>query len=439
MARANDAVRWVETTARRAWRMRRTKPANNTPPNLQLSGQTHQTWEGWGGCFNELGWIALRGLARRDRDAVIRALFDPADGCRFTHCRLPVGASDFAAEWYSHNETDGDFAMKRFSVARDEDYLIPYIRCALAVQPRLTLFASPWSPPTWMKSPKAYNYGQLIRTEKNLRAYALYFVKFVQAYRKRGLPLRQIHVQNEPLASQKFPSCVWPAEQLRDFIRDYLGPAFRKHGVDAEIWLGTLNTEDYDNYVLKVLLDPAARALICGLGFQWAGKGAIQRAAESWPEMRLMQTENECGDGRNSWEYARSIFNLIRHYLDNGAASYIYWNMVLPAGGRSTWGWEQNSMVTVDLKTKRATYTPEFHLMKHFSRFIAPGAVRLGLRGGWTGNAVAFRNPDGTRAIVIQNPLKEAHELVFESGQGGSSALLAPESWNTFHLAATEK
>jgi glucosylceramidase len=258
----------------------------------------------------------------------------------------------------------------------------------------------------------------------------------VQAYRQRGLPLRQIHVQNEPLADQKFPSCLWTGEQLRDFIRDYLGPAFRQHGLDCEIWLGTLNTDDYDGYVLKVLLDPAARALIRGVGFQWAGKGAIQRAAESWPGVRLMQTENECGDGRNSWEYARYIFNLVRHYLANGASAYVYWNMVLPAGGESTWGWKQNSMVTVDLATQEVAYTPEFHLMKHFSRFIEPGAVRLGLRGEWTGNAVAFRNPDGARVVVIQNPLKEAHELVFREERGGFAARLAPESWNTFHIEA---
>jgi glucosylceramidase len=432
----DQSIRWIETTAARAWTTRRASAAAKGAPNLMPSGQEHQTWEGWGGCFNELGWIALRGLAKKDRDEVFRELFDPVDGCRFTRCRLPVGASDYGAEWYSHNETDGDYAMRRFSVARDEDFLIPYIRRALAVQPGLELFASPWSPPTWMKQPKAYNYGRLIWTRKNLEAYALYFVKFVQAYRQRGLPLRQIHVQNEPLADQKFPSCLWTGEQLRDFIRDYLGPAFRQHGLDCEIWLGTLNTDDYDGYVLKVLLDPAARALIRGVGFQWAGKGAIQRAAESWPGVRLMQTENECGDGRNSWEYARYIFNLVRHYLANGASAYVYWNMVLPAGGESTWGWKQNSMVTVDLATQEVAYTPEFHLMKHFSRFIEPGAVRLGLRGEWTGNAVAFRNPDGARVVVIQNPLKEAHELVFREERGGFAARLAPESWNTFHIEA---
>jgi glucosylceramidase len=389
---------------------------------------------GFGGCFNELGWIALAALPRERRDAVLDALFDPRRGCRFTFARLPIGASDYAAGWYSHNETDGDFAMRRFSIARDRLHLIPYIREALRRQPDLTLFASPWSPPTWLKRPPVYNYGTLVWEPRFLRAYALYFVRFVEAYRRESIRIRQVHVQNEPVADQKFPSCLWTGAQLRDFIRDYLGPAFRRRRLDCEIWLGTLNTGDYDGYPNTVLSDPGARRCVAGVGFQWAGKEAIQRTHQSWPAVPLMQTENECGDGRNTWAYATYVFNLLQHYITNGAGAYFYWNMVLEQGGRSTWGWPQNSMVTVDPATRRATFTPEFYVMKHVAHHVPPRSVRLGLAGDLAGNTLAFETPQRDRVLVTSNPFDTVRPLTIASERGRVTADLPPRSFNTLLL-----
>jgi len=428
MARQPRVKTWVVTTPERPWRRMKAPPQRTRGrANLSLDGTRDQVWEGFGGCFNELGWVALEALGAAQRDRIMNALFGPRESCRFNLCRLPIGASDYAAEWYSHNETPGDYAMRRFSIARDRDYLVPYIRMALKRQLGLALFASPWSPPTWMKSPRAYNYGTIIWKPQVLRAYALYLARFVEAYAREGIAIRQIHVQNEPLADQKFPSCLWTGEQMRDFIRDYLGPIFRRRRLGAEIWLGTLNTDDHDGYPLTVLSDAKARRLISGVGFQWAGKGAVQRAHVSWPGLRLMQTENECGDGRNTWQYAGYVFNLMQHYISNGVSAYVYWNMVLPEGGLSTWGWRQNSMVTVDMETRRVTFQPEFYVMKHFSRFIRPGAVRLGLTGHWAGNAVAFENPGGGIVLVVRNPLGERQELRF----GRLSAVTLPP--NSIH------
>lgn len=421
-------VTWITSTPSRRWQPRRCPVAGATgAANLVITAETRQWWEGFGGCFNELGWIALLKLPAADRQRVLRALFDPRAGCRFTIGRLPMGASDYAAEWYSHNEHAGDFAMRKFSIARDRRYLLPYVKAALAIQPALTLFASPWSPPTWLKFPRAYNYGTLIWEPKYLAAYARYFVKFLDAYRREGVRVRQIHPQNEPVADQKFPSCRWTGAQLRDFIRDYLGPALR--GRDCEIWLGTLNTDDYNGFVHTVLGDPTANRYVAGVGFQWAGKGAIQRTHASWPDKRLMQTENECGDGRNTWEYAEYVFGLLQHYLTNGANAYVYWNMVLETGGRSTWGWNQNSMITVDPRSRRVTWQPEFYVMKHFSGFIVPGARRLVVTGPWAGNSVAFVNPDGARVLVVHNPFPAAAELRVA---GGPAARLPARSFNTF-------
>jgi len=398
-----------------------------------VSDGERQSWMGFGGCFNELGAVALSVLGVAARRKVMQALFG-ANGCRFNLGRLPIGASDYAVSWYSLNETDGDFAMRRFSIERDRRCLIPYIREALAIRKDMTLFASPWSPPTWMKHPKVYNYGTLVWTKRNLEAYALYFVKAVRAYRQAGVPVTQIHVQNEPVADQKFPSCKWTGEQMRDFIRDHLGPAFRRHRLDCEIWLGTLNTGDYNAYPLTVLSDPRANAFITGVGFQWDGKLGVQRTRAAWPEKKLLQTENECGDGQNTWAYAHYVFDLLQHYITNGVNGYVYWNMVLAPEGRSTWGWKQNAMITVDPQTRRVVLNPEFYAMKHFARFVQPGAKVLGVSGHWAGNAVAFRNPDGGLVCVVGNPLKRRQELVLNAGGRSVTATLRPESFNTLCL-----
>lgn len=206
---------------------------------LELNGESYQTIDGFGGCFNELGYIALKKIPNDKKEEVFRNLFDPEE-CNFTYCRLPIGANDYAESWYSLNETKGDYEMKNFSIERDKECLIPYIKEAEKYSGELNLFASPWSPPTWMKFPEVYNFGTLIWEEKNLKAYALYFKKFIEEYQKEGIKINQVHIQNEPIADQKFPSCVWSGKQLRDFIKEYIGPLFEENKLDAEIWLGNI-------------------------------------------------------------------------------------------------------------------------------------------------------------------------------------------------------
>ncbi|RBW69751.1 glycoside hydrolase family 30 protein [Bacillus taeanensis] len=437
----NKNIQWISTSRGEYWNEKQSIINNDSVSNLTMVDNKQQIIEGFGGCFNELGFEALGHLNEEDRAHVFYNLFHSDGDCKFTICRLPIGASDYALEWYSLNETDGDYSMANFSIERDRQYLIPYIKEALKYNPNLKFFASPWSPPTWMKSPKAYNYGTLRWEKEVLEAYALYFVKFVEAYEKEGIKIDQIHVQNEVVADQKFPSCVWTGEQLQEFIRDYLGPTFEKHGIEAEIWLGTINgvvdelfeksSSDYDSLANKVLSDPEAYKYIKGVGYQWAGKYALQQNVQSYPELRYMQTENECGDGKNTWEYAHYVHNLYRHYFVNGVNSYIYWNMVLEPKGISTWGWEQNSMITVDPKTKEVNVQPEYYVMKHFSHFVVPGAVRIDLKGPWTGNAVAFENPNGEKVVVIANPFSEVRKLHLSDGTSTNVFDLEPESFNT--------
>lgn len=441
---------WISTTADRPWAAE--SPGPDAPKadlaELVVTDVADQAIEGFGGCFNELGMIALAKLPASERERALDALFDPGQS-GFTLFRLPMGASDYATRWYSYDEHEGDFALEKFSIDPDRRWLLPYVKAAQARQGDMRFFASPWSPPTWMKSPAVCNFGRLRMEDRVLRAYAGYFAKYLRAYRAEGIEVGQVHIQNEPFADQKFPSCLWSADQFLVFIRDYLGPLFEAEGIGAEIWFGTLNgpeamkflpdgrivLDPYHEYVEKVLLDPGARRYIRGVGYQWAGRQNVGLTHESFPELRLMQTENECGDGRNSWEYAFYVFDLIRHYLAQGAGAYVYWNMVLERGGASSWGWRQNSMLTVAPDGGGVEFNPEYHVMRHFARFVANGARRLETRGVWSSSSVAFRNPDGSLAVIAANFQGEERVLtVRESGKAAAALTLRPRSINSIAL-----
>lgn len=422
-------------------------PGATASRGLALTGERGQTLHGFGGTFNELGYRAISALGEADQETVYRELFSP-EGLNLRFNRSAIGANDFASSWYSYDEVPGDLALEHFSVARDEEAVIPYIRQAQRYQPDMVLHSSPWSPPTWMKNPPAYNYGRLVMTPENLDAYARYLVRFVQEYADRGITVHQLHVQNEVFADQKFPSCVWDAEQLRVFIRDHLGPTVRGAGLDTKVFLGTLNgpqdmaftatgqkLTNYARFVDHILFDDEARAFIDGVGYQWAGQHAIARTRDAWPELEIVQTESECGFGSNAWEDAEYVFHLVRHYLQHGATGYTYWNMALEPGGLSTWGWPQNSLVTVDPATRTYTLNPEFYVLKHYAAAVRPGAVRLGVQGRFSAQGSAYENPDGSVAVVVQNALDRPEEFTFEDPKDDRRAFtvtLAPRSLNTF-------
>jgi len=181
---------WITSSPIASWLEKGVQPTH-APTHVYVTDRRQQTIEGFGGCFSEIGWQALQSLSERGSTHVLADLFDTATGCGFRLCRVPIGANDFALEWYSHNEHDGDFAMEHFSIARDRRFLIPYIQAAMSIQPDLRLFASPWSPPTWMKQPRVYNGGVLRWEPEILEAYALYLLWERQAREmlKRGRPI----------------------------------------------------------------------------------------------------------------------------------------------------------------------------------------------------------------------------------------------------------
>ena len=441
-----EKATWIQSTPERQWEERNVSAAAGGI-NLALDGGRRQKVDGFGCCFSELGHRALAGADANEKREALRRLF-AKDEMGFSYCRVPIGANDFAKSWYSLNEAEGDYAMEHFTIERDKGCLIPYIKEARSLGGEFTLFASPWSPPTWMKFPPVYNYGTLIWEPKNLEAYALYFQKFVETYAAEGIRVDQIHVQNEPMADQKFPSCLWTGAQMRDFIRDYLGPRFERERVPAEIWLGTINTpfeafgldEDwrignYGRFALTALTDEKARRYIKGVAYQWGGKHAVQQTHMAFPELKMIQSECECGDGKNAWSYAEYIFYLMWSYFTNGVRAFVYWNLALEDGVRSTWGWAQNSLVSVK-QSGEVVYNPDYYVLRHFARYIRPGATLLGLRGALAGNALAFKNADGTLALLVHNPLHDACSATFDCGGKLCSFEMPPHS---FHTVVFEK
>lgn len=407
-----------------------------------------QKIEGFGGCFNELGWEALKILKRDEQENIIKELFDPADGCRFSICRMPLGANDYSVDWYSFDERKNDFKMKFFSLERDKLRLIPYIRSAQKYRPDLRIWASPWCPPSWMKvndhyacrSDAKYNdlpiekQGKEMKTQfrmepEYLKSYALYFTKFIEGYRKEGISIYAVHVQNEMNSCQPFPSCIWEPKDLNTFIGNYLGPKLKNTG--TELWLGTVERPQFER-VKGILSDPRSSRYIKGVGFQWAGKGAIAAVHDSFPSLKLMQSETECGNGSNDWKAAEHTFALMHHYLNHGASAYMYWNMVLDETGKSQWGWKQNSMISIDRSSGKVTHNPEFYLMKQISSAVLPGYYKIKSDGRFNDN-ICFRS-NGKLVLIINNKEDTPKTIFVKIKDKLLNASLEAHSLNTFEL-----
>jgi glucosylceramidase len=440
-------IEWVSTTNDQSWVTETQVSSRAGETVIEISPDSaSQSIEGFGGCFNELGWDALQALPEEKRKEVLKNLFDTISGCRFNIFRMPIGANDYAVDWYSLDETPEDFEMKNFSLDRDKKKLIPYIKVAQSFIPDLKIWASPWCPPSWMKSNHHYacasdpkvndlpadKQGEEMVTQfrmepKVLSAYALYFKKFIQGYAAEGIPVSAVHVQNEMNSCQNFPSCIWRPEDLATFIGKYLGPQFESNGLTTQIWYGTVERPQIAR-VDTVLQNPEAARYIKGVGFQWAGKGAIPEVHRKYANLKLMQTETECGNGSNDWAAAEHTFELMKHYFKNGANAYMYWNMILDETGKSQWGWKQNSMISIEKTTGKVTYHPEYYLMKHLSYFVKPGSKYIPVNGDE--NCLAFVK--GNQLVIFYYNADETEkETTFKIGEMKVSVKLQPKSFNT--------
>ena len=453
-------MRWISTTEAKPW-VEQPAPSFSTMPGMPSvfvdSSKTAQTVEGFGGSFNEYGWDALALLSEADREEVMRALFEPGAGLNLALCRMPIGANDFSRDWYSYDEVEDDFELKHFTIANDEATLIPFINAAKRYQPSLTIWASPWSPPTWMKRNghyagalpnPAFNTGAAVNglredqlqvegtdnfklEEPYLAAYAKYFGKFIDAYREHGINISMVMPQNEFNSCQVFPSCVWTPSGLAKFIA-HLGPEMQQR--DVEVFLGTLE-RPHENMALDVIADKTAGQYVKGVGVQWGGKGAVAYIHRALPELRIYQSEQQCGDGANDWRFARHAWSLMKFYFEHGTTGYMYWNIALEEGGVSRWGWAQNSLIVVDPATKKFRFSHEYYILQHLSHFVQPGAQAISTFS-WNGyeQQLAFKNLDGAIVLLVQNDL--ANDVDYNVLVDGRlmQVKLPADSLNTFFL-----
>ena len=410
----------------------------------------YQTWEGFGGAFNEKGWSYL--TSQQMKDQALALLFGK-DGCNFAWGRIPIGASDYAMDRYSLNETSGDTSMSKFSIDRDKMKLIPYIKAAQAVKPNIRFWASPWSPPTWMKtapfnpntgaSHSNFDGGVMKSDDTTLKAFALYLVKFVQAYAAESINVEVVSPQNEPNYEQNYPSCHWTSSTFVTFVGKYLGPALTSASLTTKVLDGTLSNPSGDADIgQSVLKDATAKGYIKAIGVQWgmADSGPVNTLKGLAGGIPIWLSETKCGGNigstapaPNDFSYGRDTWGYITGAIKNGLTAYNAWNMVLDKGGLGiddTRKWPQNALLVADSGT--VTATTAYYVFRHFSQFVDPGAKRIDATGG---DAIAFKNPDGSLVAVMFNSGSANNSYVVSIGGKKVQFAMPGSGWATVKLA----
>lgn len=427
-------VQLMETTA-----------APTTKVDVQI---TYQDWLGFGGTFNEAGWDALQAVSEKDRQRAIRLLFDANEGAAFHYGRIPIGSSDYAMDRYSLAPNENDFAMEFFSIERDKQLLIPFIKAALEVNPNINFWSSPWAPPVWMmevnpneKYPS--DSGTIKNNPEVLQAHALYMAKFVEAYQKEGIVINAVQPQNEPGYAQHYPSCAWPDNTMRDYIANHLGPLFTKRLPDSEIWLGTMSNPNSDFIVSSVMSHPEASQYVSGVGLQWGMQENVSQYVSHYA-LPVMQTEHRCGNypwvntnqsvdelAPNDYAYAIESWGLIKDWITSGSNAYLAWNMVLDRSGANLDEeriWHQNALLVVNRQTNELILTPTYYVFRHLAQYIQPGAVRIKVSSD---DGLAFKNSDGTIVTVLYNPESTAKTIVLDVAGKNLQFSIPARGWAT--------
>ena len=431
--------------------------------------RTFQTMTGFGGSITDSSAVVLSSLSPSARDAAMHLLFDPATGDGLDFLRQPIGASDFVAtQDYTFDDLPAgqtDYLQRHFSIAHDEAQILPLLREAERINPRLTIMATPWSPPAWMKTGGSLIGGRLIDNPKIYFSYALYLLKFVAAYRAQGVHVDAITVQNEPQNRSPggYPGTDLPAIQEEKVIED-LGPMLRAAGLHTKIlaydhnWAEHPNdvastppdeTSDINDYPQEVLASPAAR-WVSGVSYHcyFGDPSAMTALHHQFPNTAIYQTEcsgSQSSDPANTFSdtlkwHAR---NLEIGSTRNWAQTVVNWNVALdPSGGPHVGGCGTCTGILTVGPGDTVTPDAEYYALGHLSRFVQPGATRIASTSfgttGWNGQImdVAFVNPDGSTVLVAHNENDNPQSFsVSENGQSFDYTLpgdsLATFVWDT--------
>jgi glucosylceramidase len=405
--------------------------------------RTFQTMLGIGGAITDASAETFARLNPQQQDELLNAYFDPVKGIGYTVVRTNMQSCDFSSGSYSYVE-EGDGALKTFSIKQDEQYRIPMIKKAMTTAGKLTFYISPWSPPAFMK-----DNNNMLRGGKLLPAYqqswADFYVKYIKEYEKRGIPVWGLSVQNEPMAVQRWESCVYTAEEERDFIKDYLGPTLRKNGMAAKKLIAWDHNRDFVYQRANTILgDPAAAQYVWGIGYHWYETWTggdmqfnnVKMVNENFPKTNLIFTEG-CAESFDAsriaeWvlgeKYGRSMIN----DFNAGTVGWTDWNILLDEkGGPNHVGNFCFAPVHAHPQ-KGLIYTNAFYYIGHFSKFIRPGARRINASSNRTGLlTTAFKNTDGSIAVVVMNGTDQKIDYQLVRKGKAATAVSLPHSIST--------
>ena len=397
-------------------------------------GRTFQSVEGFGGALTESSAYVLSLLPPEKRKEAIAAYFSAENGNAYTLARTHLNSCDFSLDNWACVET-ADETLDSFSMERTDKYITPLLLNAVsAANGRLKLLISPWSPPAWMKDNNDMNHGGAL-LKKYYPLWALYFVRFIDELRKRGVDTWAVSVQNEPAARQSWDSCIWTAAEEGEFAVSHLGPALEKYSGGAarriKIFVWDHNRDLLLERFSETMAVPGADKYIDGAAFHWYSGDQydnIAKTARAFPDKTLLFTEGcvEGGPRPGAWfsgeRYAHNIIN----DLNNGCGGWIDWNIALDTqGGPNHVNNFCDAPLLVDTKTGGLIYNSSYYYIGHFSRFIRPGAARtecvvnsymtpatIDGRMGNTMEFCAFKNTNGSLALVAMN--RTEADMIYE-------------------------
>ncbi|MBV9987548.1 MAG: glycoside hydrolase family 30 protein [Chitinophagaceae bacterium] len=378
---------------------------------------TFQSFMGIGGALTDASAETFAKLPAAQQQELLTAYFDPQKGIGYTLARTNIHSCDFSSDSYTY-VSDNDKSLSSFNVAHDEKYRIPFIRKAIAAAGgSLRLFVSPWSPPAWMKDNNSLIQGGKLKPEYR-QTWADYYIKFIKTYEARGIPVWGLSVQNEPMAKQRWESCIYSAEDERDFIKDYLGPTLQKQGLGNRKLIAWDHNRDLIYQRASVILNDAkAASYVWGVGFHWYETWTggdmqfdnVRTVSRAFPDKNLIFTEG-CQekfdlDSVYNWSLGEKYGHSMINDFNSGTVAWTDWNVLLDEkGGPNHVGNFCFAPVHADTRTGKLIYTNAYYYIGHFSKFIKGGAKRIGATSNRAQlQTTAFRNPDGRIAVVVMN------------------------------------
>jgi len=392
--------------------------------------RTFQTMIGIGGALTDAAAETFAKIPTDRQAQLLDAYYSPERGIGYTLARTNINSCDFSSASYTY-VTEGDTNLSSFTIAPDLTYKIPLIKRALAASGnRLKLFASPWSPPAYMKDNNDMLHGGHL-LPKYRQAWALYYTKFIKSYRQAGVPVWGITIQNEPMAKQTWESCIYQPEEERDFLRDHLGPVMVKEGLkDVNIIVWDHNRDLIVQRALAIFGDSAAARYAWGMGFHWyedwsGGTQMYENVAlvsRLYPNKHLLFTEgtpaNFDSTAYGRWSLGEAYGRSMIHDFNSGAEGWTDWNILLDEkGGPNHVGNYCFAPIHADTRTGQLIYTNSYYYIGHFSKFIRPGAKRIAVAPSRSMLLVTgFKNPDGSVAVVVMNPTARAGEYHLSVG-----------------------